>query len=545
MPNKGKKLEKSVKVKKSKAENAELFTEPPTPVGSGFTSLESFYRLKKARAKWLGICCAIVGGSVTLLGGFGLFVFAKLTERSFAWYRYLVSGFGVGAVVSLLLLLCAYPTTKRLSKKLDKKHAMQERVQTMVEFAEEEGTVIDLQRADAERRIARIPLRKKGFWAVCRLLLLPLLAVAMTVTALAIPAKEAPQPEKPILPGEEIYESDVTQINTLKKLISDVQKSHLTEDLKPAYLTVLQSLLTLVEEGKATTIQVKAAAFSAMQFVVDITTEKGTNNAFVAEISKSGIENLEVIAKALKDCRKAYAGINGINLYSYESFGDKQNFFYTNVDNRLNIFEATVTTEINALADENSYKAWANGYASALQSVLESASIAALPEEEEVKTAFVALQKDIASTVDKFDEGYVLGGVKSLAAGAFDGFHNAVAEVLTEQAYSYAMQQHVVHVLDRLFKCGMPETEEGEEGGNDLPGDSSEEESGGEAAGGGEMEYPNAGEILDPATGEYVPYYELITAYREIVEELLKNPDLSEEIKAQIKAYFDGLLTDN
>ncbi len=546
-PEKGKRIrekkQKNIKPKKRKQRKVEApaFAEAPTPMGSGFASLESFHTLRKARAKWLWIFCAIVGVSVTLIGGFALYIFAKLTERFLAWYWYLVSGLAVGVALCGILLLCAYPTVKRLSKKLDDKHYMQERVQTMVEFSEENGAVVDLQRADAERRIAAIPLRKKGFWAAFRMVILPILAMAVTATALALPSKEPPEPEKPILPGEEIYESQLHQIRLLEALIANVDKSDLTEDIKPAYLTALQGILTLMQGGEATTAEIMAAVRGAMDIIVAVTTQDNSYNAFVAEIRELASKQLQRMGMALNDSGKAYVGVNGINIYDYASFGDKYSLLSAQISDKLTIFIGNMGAEISALVSKEEYVAWVNGYAAALQEVLDSASVTALSETDGVKGAIVTLQKELVSTVTAFDGGYVLDGVKALAVDDFKDL-KSMTEEMTAQAYAYTMQQHVLHVLDRIFDCGMPEVNDGE--GEGSPDDSTGGEEGdGDAVGGGQMQYPNKGEILNPATGEYVPYYELLTQYKAVVDELLDDPNLSEELKALINAYFDGLQT--
>ncbi|MBR5880291.1 MAG: hypothetical protein IKZ16_01275, partial [Clostridia bacterium] len=203
-------------------------------MGQGY---QKFRRRMLRAALWRSI---LPGASVALCTFAVLFVLYKRLVLSlsplFGAAISAVAGLLVGAVLFVLL----YPYKKRLARKLDRELCLREGVQTMLAYRDREDDIMVLQREQTEQKLQSIPTKKLKVKNVWTCLVCLVLAMGLTVTAFAIPAKIPAPPEPPVDPPFELSEWDVI---ALKNLIEEVKASTVTEPAKGETVTALESLL--------------------------------------------------------------------------------------------------------------------------------------------------------------------------------------------------------------------------------------------------------------------------------------------------------------
>ena len=100
---------------------------------------------------------------------------------------------GLGACVAIvsafIALLLAFPTQKRIAKQLDDHLALNEKVQTMVAFQEEQGAILEIQRQDTERILSETSMKRLRRKRALLNLVLPLLACAVLATSVLMPVR--------------------------------------------------------------------------------------------------------------------------------------------------------------------------------------------------------------------------------------------------------------------------------------------------------------------------------------------------------------------
>ncbi len=503
--------------------------------------VERFVQLKK-RAALQALLYAVVTGvfSAMLLFG-GLFALFKRVQPDFPWYGYLLCCLGVFLLVGGGILLFTYPTTKRFAKYLDERFALGERVRTSVQFSGKEGAVLTLQREQTQALLSTLPKQKKGvLWAV-KLFLLPILAIATLTGSFFVPKKQAatPPPYK-----EPVYETTLYNIKDLEALIANVQKSGLPEDMKGIYDTGLQALLALIQTEEPAQKEVIASVNSCMDLIVNATEEGNSYNAVLSAIEE--VAALSPLSQALKESGRAYKLMEGVNLYSFATLENKEEALLALVSGEWKEYVDSLSTALAERTQEE-YVVYATAYAGLLCDALEWAEVAALPQTDKIKVGLTAITRALQDSVADIED--AASGVPFATARA-----NAILEMeytydinkevsvvaaLGGQAYNVMIRDYALQTLSSIFGVPLP-TEEDEM----LGGDSESVGGGVNGGGSGNLEYPDDGLVLDPTDGQYKPYGMLLAEYYKKVTELMESdPEMSEELKAYIKAYFEGLQT--
>ena len=152
----------------------------------------------------------------------------------------------------------------------------------------------------------------------------------------------------------------------------------------------------------------------------------------------------------------------------------------------------------------------------------------------------------LASKVPSSDNLYQLFFNLARALSSEDGanevqFEFNLEDELAHQAYFRIMRLYILNTLTTLFDlppCAdadfMPKKndDEDEEGGDKT-----------NQGGYGTGDWKNNFQVYDPRTGQYGNYMEILEDYFALVDEMLKNPDLSEEHQKIIETYFQILFS--
>ncbi len=164
---------------------------------------------------------------------------AKLTAADPNLVQYALLGGGIALAVCAVMLLFTLPTDKRLAKRLDNQLGLNEKVQTMVAFRQDESDMAAMQRENADEVLQQIPgkkLKSRHGWLVA---ILPVLACGCMVAALLVPAQA-----KPVDPVDTTsWLLNMYDEQKLKDLIEYVSTSAMQEEPKQAVVTELETLL--------------------------------------------------------------------------------------------------------------------------------------------------------------------------------------------------------------------------------------------------------------------------------------------------------------
>ncbi len=504
--------------------------------------VESFKQLKKRAAKRCCLYAGLSGGSGALLTFGALFLVLKLAGRAFPWYGYLAA-VGVGVLVAIAIFLFAFPTTKRFAKRLDKRYALDEKVQTMVEYSSKAGAVVQLQREDTERVLSTLPKPKKGFAFWAQAVILPVLAISVFGVALAIPKDVGAGTEKPplVIYGEEEELFDcAAAIPKMKLLIENVNASNLEDGLKQQYLSYLGTLLGFLEEGEMTKSQMIFNVRTTMNLVFASTTERNTFNEFVTAMK--GDDEMKALRESLRGSRYTYKKLSGDRLsMTWDMMQD-------GVSDYLTEYSQWITSSTDETKTEQEYIDFLDGHAQKLSGVLTSEKIAALPTTDGIKNAMTKLCGVMeAQVVGLKTEGSGVGlsGAKTAVTQAVNAFkgndENGAVNELSKQAHCFMMKEYVMENLQLIFGVAPPQEEQGDR-------ESDEPQTENNTTGSGDLKYPGKGEILDVDSVTYKHYAELLQdvymkKYTQWIDKELypDNPELSQELKDYINAYFAGL----
>lgn len=192
----------------------------------------------------------ITGALAFGLTALGVVVFLlRLKEITLSYLLYVAIFLGATLVGGGVLTLFLYKSEKRIARRIDEKYHLHESVQTMVEYKDVDGALVGLQRADAERRLERIPRKFewKRFW---QYLVALGLAIAIFICAVFVPLQK-----------EDADDNDDATTNTeqpfvltdyhrlaIANLIEEVENSQAEQTEREQIVDILEKLLVDLEK---------------------------------------------------------------------------------------------------------------------------------------------------------------------------------------------------------------------------------------------------------------------------------------------------------
>ena len=128
----------------------------------------------------------LAGASVGLVLSGAWLILWKLAVIDFAPIISLYIGLGSFVLTGGLALLLSDKSNKKLAEELDSQFGLKARAQTMIQYAGQEGDLVEMQRQDAERSLSKIPVKKYKFKGLWIYLLVLVLSAAVLVTGFVI-----------------------------------------------------------------------------------------------------------------------------------------------------------------------------------------------------------------------------------------------------------------------------------------------------------------------------------------------------------------------
>lgn len=492
-----------------------------------------------------GVCAglAVVGGLMLAL---------KLNAVVFGWYFYLLIAVGVAAVTGGVLFLALRPSDKALAVKLDALYALDEKAQTMIEYEGRQGAMLERQRADTELSLKNAPKRRPSVFGVCWKALAVIVALALFVAGLAVPQKRQPYvPETP-------YTVDQSKLESLAALIEDVKgDSVLKESVKTSFAGQLEELYGTLTADGITQAGMESGVQSTMYALSAVAIGENTYDDIAYGMSLAGETE---ISEALRKSASVYTEIQS-NLSYYGVLGEVNGKLYDYLVGYLPVAAETLSAEVEIL-DVDGAEEYLSGCVAVYGGTLKQERVSsyydtletALAENggsfggrrggassgDALYDAVYDLYYTSNNLLTGYGDAYTLQGVISLMESALSNFSPVAVNAMEVQAYTYMADVYVRETLGSIFDVTVVGNAVQDGVSSD---DGSEDDPGGPGGGGtGEQQYPSNDFIYNPDDGGYEFYITLLNGgYQERLEDFLDREDISDEVKAYIRAYLQYL----
>lgn len=485
----------------------------------------NFNRLYRKAITLACITAVIISAAATLFVMGALMILTKTALPELpSWLPYVAAAAALVASAPISFFVLK-PSPIKYSKRLDNEHTLRESVQTMVVFDGMDGSMLELQREQADRALAEIKPRSH----FVKRFIIPgvalLVGIALTVTGFVIPAKEIEDDTDGSTP-EQPFKITEWQLGALDDLIEDVDEmTNLDPTVKSGTLTELQRLKEVLIE---TTTQSKMEnEVTASILAVDLLVENASTYKILAvEIFKADNEYAKAIARELLNH-------NGIAFGQYitrlraEFEGDS---IITSEDPKVPSVTVTLQEKLTS-------------FTAALNDTVYTSSVE--NKEDKLLVALTAFANGFIGAVTNETTNEAM---QSRFDKVFAALNSAAGEALEEQFNNKALCKTVAQTLSDIFGVQLPdlisdiEPELKDSSSDDGSGSTDKESSGG--YGEGNELYGSSDLIYDPFNkdgAKYVIYGEVFDDYYKKIEEMLIDGNLSEETKQILIGYFAAL----
>ena len=457
---------------------------------------KGFSKFKRKLLVGAIIRALLLGASVGVVIVAALWLKDKLTATDPAFLTYAMWAGIAAAVAMAVTFLLLLPTKKRVARRIDRHLALGEKVQTMIEFANDPSDMAALQRADTDRILTAAPRRRvKG---VCTWLFatLPVVACLTLCGTILIPAQEPPAPP-PVIDSN--FSMTPWQEQALKDLIEKVKTSDMEETPKEETVKQLESLLIKLRSIKKEPAM-KEAVISCIEGIHKAVSEHNSYDTVASALFQSPSDPVQDLGGAVNSLQALLLG------------------------EWMNTFEATLA------ADPSTASTVGPGIKQALT------------------TSRVDPSNELYASLDAFATGLnaltaetPAEEVQSLLVGAEEGINAA----LFTQATNEEVEDDTIYALLSIF--GIKASEVPEDVFNDPDDPRGEDDyepkdeldhinSGG--LGSGEMIFGSNDTIYDPNKEAYVTYGDVINEYYARITELLVDGGLTPEMEEALSDYF-------
>ncbi len=215
---------------------------------------EGFKKFKKKIFLEALIKSIVIGISIGIILFTVPYLYILIKEMDFS-ILYLLLMALVGMIISFgLSYLILKQNDKKIAKRLDKELNLNEKVQTMVEYMNEDSPIVNIQRENTQEILNQTSLKKLTTKISAFLIVLVVISLSLGVTTLAYP-----KPEVNPLPEKEWSSDDWTK-NAIYNLIRTVNKTEFNEELKAKYIQKLEEFVDSLDNIKTETRLVLAVS---------------------------------------------------------------------------------------------------------------------------------------------------------------------------------------------------------------------------------------------------------------------------------------------
>ncbi|MGN0807873.1 MAG: hypothetical protein ACI4MN_05465 [Candidatus Coproplasma sp.] len=496
------------------------------------------FKIVKNKYKALAIISAIVLGVLCgVIVACALLLAFKLSEIELLWVYYLLIGVGVAACSAVPFFFLLRPNDNKLAKKLDKKYSLNQKVQTMVEYADAQGAMVTLQREQTNEALAIAAKSRPDGKALLKFIFIPVIAIAIACVSIIIPAKKTTV----ILPGFTLSENQRRAVN---ELIEDVNSSDMTDGLKLATTTALSDMLEKLED---TTLQskMKSTVISTIKGIDIIIAD--TNSYLPMYKTLKDNEYTKSFAISVAQGVAYYKSINTVAIKSLDSVERQNESSYNYIVSVLGEWKDGVKdtfyhTEEGSTSAEMFTKQEmverVNAYSNAFKEGLAKVEFGG--QNDLLLTSVAAFSDDILTVDSNYGAESYLNAVYAICSSFVSP---DVEDAVSTQTYSCLMDEFIRNRTAEIF--GLKSSDIGSNS-NVVPDiiDSGGSSGGGTSGGWGDggIDLGSNDLVYDPDTNTFVEYGTLLARYRNKINEriaqfeaIANNPDATEEEKAEAK----------
>ncbi len=501
---------------------------------------ETFKKLKK-KYLLLAIIKSIIAGVFSALFCVGAVMLGiKLGAVWMASYYYVIIALGGFAIAFGITFLLTRHTNKSLSRLLDFEYGLNEKVQTMVEFSEQEGDMLKIQREDAENRLKNLPKKKLSFAKIWQYILVAVLGLSIFLTGILLPSKFV----APTVPDD--FTLSDWDLKVLEQLISEVKSSDLKDEVMIPSVTALELLKDQLTNAK-TNAEMRESVRNCAKAIDKAVVLANTYRDIALRLN--AYTGLADFTRALVSACDSYKQSNDVEINSMSVVKACSQASEERIRAQLSVFTNSFIAKVkNLTADaeiKNAVEAFLNPFNESM--VEDGAPIEALAEDE-LYLALADFSTRLTPVVEEY--GLFVDYMKSIVSDSCSTFISSASKVLVEQVYNRIMDDYIFNRLADIFSVTLTQDEldlPGISGGDIGPGDGS---SSGGGAGDGDVVYGGNDAVYDPNSAEHVPYGEVWNDYVAKLYERIndKQSGLSKEMEAYILEYInilDGSASEN
>lgn len=428
---------------------------------------------------------------------------------------------GAAVLVTVVIYLALHMSDRRLARALDERFALEEKVQTMVEFRKDSDGMVALQRADAEQSLANVVRRSFGMRGLWLVLLVLVLSAAMLCVGIFTEDKRNIEEPEVIVP----FKVSEMQIAGIEELIRYVEDSAMESPYKEEIADALRVLLSDLRAAE-TEPQMQAALAIALTSIA-----KSTYNA------SSMVEIVDAMWSTNNDQIRALALSLNTERWTEPDWGD--------FAEKYEVFRLALHPADGEQITAEAQRWVLESFCMKLEGALKSSEVTSADILH--AALWQLLHGDAADGV---------GGLAAIAQGDGDVDANVAAidayllqmsktlyGVISVQITNTNVGEYVLKKLATMFGMPIPAFERPKLVENEDDGSEDDRENNGSGGGGvGEgVTFGSDDLVLNPLTGEYVEYGTLYATYDRIKSEKLKNNRYTDAQKRAIEEYFSLL----
>ncbi len=488
---------------------------------------ESYNKFKKRIILESLIKCIIIGFSIGLICFSASLIYIKVRGIEFRIIYLVLASLILMLITTCLLFLILKPSEKKIAIRIDNDLNLKEKVQTMVEYKDKEGFMINIQREDTLRILSNTHISKLTLKLGVFLITLFAVSVVTCVTAIAVPANidntvctshvDNDNDGYCDICNEELnkdpdYTADNWTELMIKQLIERVKNATFNETLKSKYLILLEQLLVDIKavDKESEMKKIVYALIAEVKLELD---KVNTNNEIYSVLKESDTSIVVNIAESIN-----YLNIENTEIY----FG---NFL-------------TLISGVGAAITELD-----NSFGQLLRS-------SKVDKEDELYIAIYNFAtklnecKELAANQDSYSE-----EVNEAVKTVIKTYSSDIISVLNKQLQNKVVEQDIIKTLEDVF--GVEDLDLNNNPGEDPDKDPSNPNQSGDddkkpntsnqgGLGTGEVIFGSDETFFDPEKG-MTEYGEVITDYYGDIFAKFNEGTLPEELKQYFEKYFDVL----
>jgi len=454
--------------------------------------------------------CLIAGVSFGVFVASVLVFIQKLLAVQPNPFLYLSIGFGITCIVGAIVYFLIAPRDKKLAKRLDEGLGLDERVQTMLAFADKEGDIVSLQRENTDKILSEMPLKKIKTGKIWKHVVLPILAIAMAITAILTPLKVIEKTQN----EAEKWQLSAWQKARLENLIETVQDSAMEIEPKAQTVGELEALLVRLSTVDRASVM-KALVVSSIVNVNGIENKANTYDEIGVVLKESEREELQRLGTSVST-------LNGL----------------------------TLTQELETLyaqigKTDDAIKSDALAVEGEIRGALERLNV---DNNDELYVAVVAWA-DGHKEISNAGEDATVEWMRSKLSETYQTANVSMLEALLQQDANARVASQVVSELMMIFGISdkdipagnRPQIGGNEGGGSGGSSEDMEDKPSDGGMGSGEVVYGSDDLIYYPDEDRYVSYGEVLNEFYAKVSGQMMDGNVSEELMQYISDYFAKL----